>query len=82
MTKKKTARPMSWWVDETVPDIASALPAGIDVEAFTAWLGPVLGEYRSANKMRDGNSTLVRRDWPLFVKRYIKLAMRARRCEP
>jgi len=39
----------SHWVDETVPDVASILGAhSLDAAAFTAWLAPLLGDYRSA----------------------------------
>lgn len=43
------------WIDETVPDLSNVLTprCGTDVAEFSAWLGPMLGTYRSALQLKD-----------------------------
>ncbi|HZQ61627.1 MAG TPA: hypothetical protein VFC24_09780 [Casimicrobiaceae bacterium] len=42
----------TWWIDGTVPDLQGALPDGVDIEVFAAWLGPELTNYRNAQNAR------------------------------
>lgn len=53
MTKPKATRgAVGWWADETVPDLSGALPATVDIEQFSTWLGPMLAQYRAAMATR------------------------------
>ena len=62
-----------WWVDETVPDLSDVLTPklGIDRQAFGQWLGPLLGEYRSAEHVKQ--ATPARADELEFVREFAGL---------
>lgn len=50
----KTYRPVGYWANESVPDLAGWLePHGIHAGEFAAWLGPLLGRYRGHEDVRD-----------------------------
>jgi len=62
-----------WWVDETVPDLSDVLTPGlgIDAQAFVQWLAPLLGEYRSAEHVKQ--ATPARADELEFVREFADL---------
>lgn len=62
-----------WWVDETVPDLGDVLTPGlgIDAQAFAQWLGPLLGEYRGAEYVKQ--ATPARADELEFVREFTGL---------
>ncbi len=48
----KGPAPLSWWVDETVPEIRDILPPAVNHDLFVQWLGPRLGIFREAENAR------------------------------
>lgn len=62
-----------WWVDETVPDLGDVLTPGlgIDAQAFAQWLGPLLGEYRGTEHVKQ--ATPARADELEFVREFTGL---------